>query len=123
MNSYEITTEPRGWLRASVKATGRGKMHPVRPAASGGNMEGEHYPSGWNDKQVSIDFIGGTSSLTGKVIKSTAAGCVVELAPDGEPREARARRIFFPWAAIRSIELLEEQQQRRPPGVALPFKL
>jgi hypothetical protein len=86
-------------------------------------MVGEHYPSGWNDKQVSIDFIGGTSSLTGKVIDSTATGCVVELVPDGEPREARARRIFFPWAAIRSIELLEEQQQRRPPGVALPFKL
>ena len=85
-------------------------------------MVGEHYPSGWNDKQVSIDFIGGTSSLTGKVIDSTATGCVVELVPDGEPREARARRIFFPWAAIRSIELLEEQQ-RRPPGVALPFKL
>ncbi len=40
-------------------------------------MEGEHYPSGWNDKQVSIDFIGGTSSLTGEVIDSTAAGCIV----------------------------------------------
>ena len=35
-------------------------------------MVGEHYPSGWNDKQVSIDFIGGTSSLTGEVIDSTA---------------------------------------------------
>jgi hypothetical protein len=85
---------------------------------------GEHYPSGWNDKQVSIDFIGGTSSLTGKVIDSTATGCVVELVPEGEPREARARRIFFPWAAIRSIELLEElQQRRRLPGVAQPFNL
>ena len=85
---------------------------------------GERYPSGWNDKQVSIDFIGGTSSLTGKVIDSTATGCVVELVPDGEPREARARRIFFPWAAIRSIELLEElKQRRRLPGVAQPFKL
>jgi hypothetical protein len=87
-------------------------------------MVGEHYPSGWNDKQVSIDFIGGTSSLTGKVIDSTATGCVVEQAPYGEPRESRARRIFFPWAAIRSIELVEElQQQLRPPAVAQPFKL
>jgi hypothetical protein len=87
-------------------------------------MVGEHYPSGWNDKQVSIDFIGGTSSLTGKVIDSTATGCVVELVPEGEPRESRARRIFFPWAAIRSIELLEElQQRRRLSGVAQPFKL
>jgi hypothetical protein len=45
-------------------------------------MVGEHYPSGWNHKQVSIDFIGGTSSLTGRVINSTAAGCVVELVPE-----------------------------------------
>jgi hypothetical protein len=87
-------------------------------------MVGEHYPSGWNDKQVSIDFIGGTSSLTGKVTDFTATGCVVELVPEGKPRESRARRIFFPWAAIRSIELLEElQQQVRPPAVAQPFKL
>ena len=87
-------------------------------------MVGEHYPSGWNDKQVSIDFIGGTSSLTGKVIDSTATGCVVELASDGESRESRARRIFFPWVAIRSIELLEELHQRsRPPAVAQPFNL
>ena len=87
-------------------------------------MVGEHYPSGWNDKQVSIDFIGGTSSLTGKVMDSTATGCVVELVPEGKPRESRARRIFFPWAAIRSIELLEElHQQHRPPAVAQPFKL
>jgi hypothetical protein len=84
---------------------------------------GEHYPSGWNDKLVSIDFIGGTSSLTGKVIDSTATGCVVELASDGEPRESRARRIFYPWSAIRSIELLEEEsERRRPPDVPPPFE-
>jgi hypothetical protein len=76
-------------------------------------MMGEHYPSGWNRKQVSIDFIGGTGSLTGEVISSTAAGCVVELMPDGEPRESRARRIFYPWTAIRSIELLEEESPER----------
>ena len=69
-------------------------MHTVGPPVSGGNIVGEHYPSGWNDKQVSIDFIGGTSSLTGKVIDSPATECVVELVPEGEPREARARRIF-----------------------------
>jgi hypothetical protein len=87
-------------------------------------MVGEHYPSGWNDKQVSIDFIGGTSSLTGKVIGSTATGCVVELVPEGEPRESRARRIFYPWTAIRSIELLEElHEPRRPPAVPRPFEL
>jgi hypothetical protein len=87
-------------------------------------MVGEHYPSGWNHKQVSIDFIGGTSSLTGKVIDSTATGCVVELVPEGKPRHSRARRIFFPWATIRSIELLEElPQEHRPPAVAQPFKL
>jgi hypothetical protein len=87
-------------------------------------MVGEHYPSGWNDKQVSIDFIGGTSSLTGKVTDSTATGCVVELVPEGKPGESGARRIFFPWAAIRSIELIEElHQQLRPPAVAQPFKL
>lgn len=87
-------------------------------------MVGEHYPSGWNDKQVSIDFIGGTSSITGKVIESTATGCVVELVPEGNPRQYRVRRIFFPWATIRSIELLEElQQRRRPPAVAQPFNL
>jgi hypothetical protein len=87
-------------------------------------MVGEHYPSGWDHKQVSIDFIGGTSSLTGKGIDSTATGCVVELVAEGEPRESRARRIFPPWAAIRSVELLEElHQQHRPPAVAQPFKL
>jgi hypothetical protein len=87
-------------------------------------MVGEHYPSGWNDKQVSIDFIGGTSSLTGKVVDSTATGCVVELVLEDELRESRARRIFFPWTAIRSIELLDElQQRRRLPGVAQPYKL
>jgi hypothetical protein len=87
-------------------------------------MVGEHFPSGWNGRQVSIDFIGGTSSLTGKVIDSTASGCVVELAPEGEPRESHARRIFYPWTAIRSIELLEElHQHHRPPAVAQPFKL
>ena len=86
-------------------------------------MVGEHYPSGWNDKQVSIDFIGGTSSLTGKVIKSTAAGCVVELVPEGEPRESRARRIFYPWTAIRSVELLEGLSDgRRPTDVPPPFE-
>jgi hypothetical protein len=86
-------------------------------------MVGEHYPSGWNDKQVSIDFIGGTSSLTGKVVDSTATGCVVELVPEGEPRESRARRIFYPWSAIRSIELLEELHERRsPPAVPRPFE-
>jgi hypothetical protein len=84
-------------------------------------MVGEHYPSGWNHKQVSIDFIGGTSSLTGEVTGSTSAGCIVELMPDGEPRESRARRIFYPWTAIRSIELLEELPEgRRPPTVAQP---
>jgi hypothetical protein len=86
-------------------------------------MVGEHYPSGWNDKQVSIDFIGGTSSLTGEVIGTTATGCVVKLMPDGEPREARARRIFYPWSAIRSIELLEDlHEPRRPPAVPRPFE-
>jgi hypothetical protein len=40
-------------------------------------MVGEYYPSGWNHKQVSIDFIGGTTSLTGEEIYSTAAGCIV----------------------------------------------
>jgi len=76
-------------------------------------MAGEHYPSGWNNKQVSIDFIGGTSSLAGRVIHSTVSGCVVEMMPDGEPRESRARRIFYPWTAIRSIELLEGSPERR----------
>jgi hypothetical protein len=86
-------------------------------------MVGEHLPSSWNDRQVSIDFIGGTSSLTGKVVDSTSAGCVVKLVPDGEPRESRARRIFYPWAAIRSIELLEElHEPRRPPAVPRPFE-
>ncbi len=86
-------------------------------------MVGEHYLSGWNDKQVSIDFIGGTSSLTGKVIDSTATGCVVELVPEGEPRESRARRIFYPWTAIRSIELLEDlHEPPRPPAVSRPFE-
>ena len=75
-------------------------------------MVGEHYPSGWNHKQVSIDFIGGASSLAGRVINSTAAGWVVELVPEGEPREPRARRIFYPWTVIRSIELLEESSER-----------
>jgi hypothetical protein len=86
-------------------------------------MVGEHYPSGWNDKLVSIDFIGGTSSLMGKVVDSTVTGCVVELVPEGEPRESRARRIFYPWSAIRSIELLEELHERRsPPAVPRPFE-
>ena len=86
-------------------------------------MAGEHYPSGWNHKQVSIDFIGGTCSLTGKVIASTATGCVVELVPEGQPRGSRARRIFFPWVAIRSIELLEEESEgRRPTDVPPPFE-
>ena len=76
-------------------------------------MVGEHYPSGWNHKQVSIDFIGGTSSLAGMVINSTATGCVVELVPDGEPRESRPRQIFYPSSAIRSIELWEESPVRR----------
>jgi hypothetical protein len=40
-------------------------------------MVREYYPSDWNHKQVSIDFIGGTTSLTGEVIYSTAAGCIV----------------------------------------------
>ena len=86
-------------------------------------MAGEHYPSGWNHKQVSIDFIVGTGSLTGEVIGSTATGCVVELVPEGEPRGSRARRIFYPWSAIRSIELLEELSEgRRPTGVPPPFE-
>ena len=86
-------------------------------------MVGEHYPSGWDDKQVSIDFVGGTNSLTGKVIGSTASGCVVEMMPDGEPRESRARRIFYPWTAIRSIELLEDLSDgRRPTDVPPPFE-
>jgi hypothetical protein len=82
---------------------------------------GEHYPSGWNHKQVSIDFIGGTSSLAGMVIDSTEAGCVVELMPDGEPRESRARRIFYPWIVWRSIELLDGLPEGRgSPTVAQP---
>jgi hypothetical protein len=86
-------------------------------------MVGEHYPSGWNEKQLSIDFIGGTSSLTGEVIDSTAAGCIVKLVPDGELRESRARRIFYPWSAVRSIELLEDlHEPRRPPAVSRPFE-
>ena len=79
-------------------------------------MPGEHYPSGWTHKQASIDFIGGTSSLTGTVIDSTLTGCVVELAPGPGAHETRARRIFYPWAAIRSIELLEEPSERRRPA-------
>ena len=87
-------------------------------------MAGEHYPGGWNDKQVSIDFTGGTSSLTGRVVDSTATGCVIELVPEGKPGESRVRRIFFPWTAIRSIELLEElHERRRPPAVPLSFEL
>ena len=85
---------------------------------------GEYYPGGWNDKQVSIDFIGGTSSLTGKVVNSTATGCVIEVVPEGKPRESRARRIFYPWTAIRSIELLEELHEHgRPPAVPRTFEL
>jgi hypothetical protein len=84
-------------------------------------MLGEHYPSGSYHKQVSIDFIGSTSSLAGRVINSTAAGCVVELVPEGEPRVPRARRIFYPWTAILSIELLEESSERHSsPTVARP---
>ena len=87
-------------------------------------MVGEYFPIGWNGRQVSIDFIGGTSSLTGKVVDSTATGCVIELVPEGKPREFRARRIFYPWTAIRSIELLEElHKPRRPPAVPRPFEL
>jgi hypothetical protein len=87
-------------------------------------MVGEHFPSGWNDRQVSIDFIGGPSSLTGKVVDSIATGCVIELVPEGKPRESRARRIFCPWTAIRSIELLEElHEPRRPPAVPRPFEV
>ena len=87
-------------------------------------MVGEYFPIGWNGRQVSIDFIGGTSSLTGRVVDSTATGCVIELMPEGKPRESRARRIFYPWTAIRSIELLEEQHEpRRPPAVPRPFEL
>jgi hypothetical protein len=42
---------------------------------------------------------------------------------DGEPREYRARRIFYPWTAIRSIELLEEESEgRRPTDVPPPFE-
>jgi len=86
-------------------------------------MGGEHYPSGWNHKQVSIDFIGGTGSLTGEVISSTTAGCIVELVSDREPGESRARRIFYPWSTIRSIELLEEfSEERRPTDVPPPFE-
>jgi ABC-type branched-subunit amino acid transport system permease subunit len=86
-------------------------------------MVGEHYPSDWSDKQVSIDFIGGTGSLTGEVIGSTAAGCIVKLVSDREPGEARARRIFYPWTAIRSIELLEDESEgRRPTDVPPPFE-
>ena len=86
-------------------------------------MGGERYPSGWNHKQVSIDFIGGTSSLAGRVINSTAAGCIVKLVPYGELRESRAWRIFHPWSAIRSIELLEDlHEPRRPPAVSRPFE-
>ena len=99
-------------------------MHAV---AAGGvrreSMVGEHYPSGWDNKHVSIDFIGGTSSLTGEVVGSTATECVVKLVPDGEPRESRARRIFYPWTAIQSIELMEELHEgRRPPAVPRPFE-
>ncbi len=84
---------------------------------------GEHFPSGWNGRPVAIDFIGGTSSLTAKVVDSIATGCVVELAPEDKPRESRARRIFYPWSAIRSIELLEElDEPRRPPAVPRPFE-
>ena len=59
-------------------------------------MVGEHYPSGWNDKQVSIDFTGGTSSLTGKVTDSTATGCVVELVPEGKPSRVSCSANLFP---------------------------
>ena len=86
-------------------------------------MVGEHYPSGWDHKQVSIDFIGGSGSLTGEVIGSTATGCVVELVPEGEPRESRARRIYYPWSAVRPIVLLEKLPVgRRPPVVPRPFE-
>jgi hypothetical protein len=78
-------------------------------------MVGEHFPSGWNGKQVFIDFIGGTSSLTGKVVDSTATGYVIELVPEGKSRESPARRIFYPWTTIRSIELLEELHEPRRP--------
>jgi hypothetical protein len=86
-------------------------------------MVGEHFPSGWNGRQVFIDFIGGTSSLTGKVVDSTATGCVIELVPEGKSRESPARRIFYPWTTIRSIELLKElHEPRRPPAVPRPFE-
>jgi hypothetical protein len=86
-------------------------------------MVGEYFPIGWNGRQVSIDFIGGTSSLTGKVVDFTATRCVIELVPEGKPRESRARRIFYPWTAIRSIEMLEELHEgRRPPEVLRPFE-
>ena len=72
---------------------------------------------------MSFDFIGDTSSLTGEVIDSTAAECIVKLVPDGELRESRARRIFYPWSAVRSIELFEDlQEPRRPPAVPRPFE-
>jgi hypothetical protein len=78
--------------------------------------------TGWNDRQVSIDFMGSTSSLTGKVVDSSTTGCVVELVPERKPRESRARRISCPWTAIRAIELLEElHEPRRPTPLPRPF--
>src|SRR5687768_9947817 len=57
------------------------------------------------------------------MMDSTAAGCIVKLVPDGELRESRARRIFYPWSAVRSIELLEDlHEPRRPPALSRPFE-
>ena len=68
------------------------------------NMQGEHI-----------------SAVGAMLVDTTATGCVVELVPEGEPRESRARQIFYPWSAIRSIELREESPERREsPTVAQP---
>jgi hypothetical protein len=78
-------------------------------------MAGGPFPNEWIDRQVSIDFVGGTSSLTGKVTDSSEGGCVVEMVTEHDGG-SRTRRVFYPWAAIRSIELLEEPAERqRPP--------
>ncbi len=78
-----------------------------------------YLPKEWNGKRVAVRFARGRG-FDARLVGDNAGGITVEPVKE-DAEEEHAQRAFFPWAAVRYIQLLEEPsggQRARPKGTA-----
>jgi hypothetical protein len=69
-------------------------------------------PTGWNKKVVLIQLMRGGHGVRARLTSSSNAGCIVEREmPEDDAPGTGSWRVFYPWASILSVTLLEDLSQ------------